>query len=125
MLIIAKNRPGTIAHSQILGSSMAGAIFRTSIDVLLSERMSRQQSELSLKGLCMKAEMPDRARAAGQEKNVSGDVDYVMGYDCSEGLGSLLVVVEAKKDLNFASGVAFTAFMCISPLPSPVRLARI
>ena len=67
MLIIAKNHPGTIAHSQILGSSMAGAIFRTSIDVLF-ERMSRLQSELSLKGLCMKAEMPDsKDRRTGEE----------------------------------------------------------
>ena len=79
--------------------SSAEALARCMIDLLLFERLSRIQNDKSFAKLALKAEKKIRTMVPGGQKEIVGDMDYVIGYGGSaqRPFISSLVVVEAKR----------------------------
>jgi len=94
---------------------------RTSIELILFERLSAHQQEPAARNLSLTAERPVIARTITGDV-VTGDVDYVLGYEAEypeplkEQMESTLVVVEAKKVPTFESGLAqCTSYLGTAP----------
>ena len=100
----------------------AESLCRTSIDLVLFERLSAHQEMIAARQLFLKAERPLIARTT-KGKTVTGDVDYALGYEAEDGPGtknafeSTLIVVEAKKKITFDAGLA----QCASYLGTPSK----
>ena len=75
------------------------------IDLLLFERLSRIQNDKSFAKLALKAEKKIRTMVPGGQKEIVGDMDYVIGYGRSaqRPFISSLVVVEAKREGTLGS----------------------
>ena len=77
----------------------AEALARCMIDLVLSERLSRIQNK-SFAKFALKVGKKIRTTVPGGQKEIAGDMDYVIGYGGSAEVPfiSSLVVVEAKRD---------------------------
>jgi hypothetical protein len=102
----------------------AESLCRTSIDLVLFDRLSAHQETLAARQLSLKGERSIVARCLEPQRVVSGDADYVLGYDfmhphaTKSQFESSMIVVEAKKNITFAAGIAQAAiYMGISSGP--------
>jgi hypothetical protein len=102
----------------------AESLCRTSIDLVLFDRLSAHQEILGARQLSLKGERSIVARCLEPQHVVSGDADYVLGYDFKHPhatkaqFESSMIVVEAKKNITFAGGIAQAAiYMGISSGP--------
>jgi hypothetical protein len=86
----------------------AEALCRTSIDMVLFERLSAHQEHEALRNLVLQAGKPIVSYLPNPNEAICGDVDYQLGYWTENGqaLESVMVVVEAKKDTTLDSGLA-------------------
>jgi S-methylmethionine-dependent homocysteine/selenocysteine methylase len=86
----------------------AEALCRTSIDLVLFERLSAHQEDEALRNLVLQAEKPIVSYLPNPKEAITGDVDYQLGYWTQDGraLESAMIVVEAKKHTTLDSGVA-------------------
>ena len=76
------------------------------IVLLLFERLSRIQNDKSFAKLALKVRKKIRMAVSGGQKEIAGDMDYVIAYGGSAEapLISNLVVVEAKRETTFGAG---------------------
>lgn len=89
----------------------AEALSRTFIDLVLFDRMEAHQEELAAWNLVIRGECRIEAQTALEEKIVSGDADYVLGYDPivpagAKAFESCSVIIEAKRAMTFDEGLA-------------------
>ena len=100
----------------------AESLCRTSIDLVLFERLTAHQEVIAARQFSLKAERPVIARTTKGEI-VTGEVDYALGYEAEDGPGtknafeSMSIVVEAKRKVTFDAGLA----QCASYLGTPSK----
>jgi hypothetical protein len=89
----------------------AEAFARTFIDIVLFDRLLAHQEELAARNLVIRGECRITAHTADEQRAISGDADYVLGYDPLVPSGpkqfeSCSIIIEAKRDVTFAAGRA-------------------
>ncbi len=95
----------------------AEALSRTLIDIVLFDRLLAHQHDLTARNLVILGEYRIKALNSVTQQVVSGDADYVLGYDPFNPLGpkqfeSCSIIVEAKRKVTFEAGLAqATAYM--------------
>lgn len=102
-------------NSKVWHSNSAEALCRTSIDMILFDRLSLKQDVAGARNLVIKGEKAITTACVGKAREISGIADYVLGYcfDPAHGstsnLESTFIVVEAKKGTTFSKGRAQVA----------------
>ena len=98
------------------------ALCRTTINLIINERLGRIQNKALLKDLELMAEEPMTAEVPGGMEVVTGDMDYVIGYGGHNSFTSSLIVVQAKHPHTYAVGCGLAQCTAYLGMPCSRRM---
>ena len=98
---------------------------RTTIDLVINERLGRIQNKTLPKNLEFMVGEPMTVEAPGRMEVVTGDMDYIVGYSGRDSFIGSLIVVQAKHPYMYSVGGGLAECTAYLGMPYPCRTVNL